>query len=194
MTLSNLHLQQLSFRVAVSELQTVLPWMWHFGRVVRAVCCLKEKTADTTKQTRLPVGLSPASVQSPTKLQYTVHCSVVDRLEWNSGQAWCEVSSFRCTLCCVYLCFVFSSMILPSGAGVISVIRRCGLGTGAGHTSFPRAGTSGKVNTISYRCCVFRKPTYSDREIFRELKGKETSKENNGGLSLSKVWTNPTVT
>lgn len=38
---------------------------------------------------------------------------------------------------------------LPSGAGVISVIRRWGLGTGAGHASFPRAGTSGRVKTIS---------------------------------------------
>lgn len=38
---------------------------------------------------------------------------------------------------------------LPSGAGVMSVMRRCGLGTGAGHTYFPKAGTSGRVKTIS---------------------------------------------
>lgn len=53
---------------------------------------------------------------------------------------------------------------VPSGDAVILVIRRCGFGTGAGHTSFPSSGTSGSVNTISYRCCAFRKPTWGDRE------------------------------
>lgn len=88
------------------------------------------------------------------------------------------------------LFFSFSHDLLPSGAGVISVIRRCGLGTGAGHTSFPRAGTSGKVNTISYRCCVFRKPTYSEREIFGELKGKKINdSEEKQRLSFSLAQT-----
>lgn len=77
------------------------------------------------------------------------------------------------------LCFPHPPAILPSGAGVISVIRRCGLGTGAGHTSFPRAGTSGRLNTISYRCCVFRKPTYNKGEgdMLIRLKGKESSED-----------------
>lgn len=94
----------------------------------------------------------------------------------------------------------FSHDRLPSCTGAISVIRRCGLGTGAGHTSFPRAGTSGKVNTISYRCCVFRKPTYIKGRIFRALKGKGSGKDltitcYNGYLSIfHKLWTNPTGT
>ena len=98
-------------------------------------------------------------------------------------------------------------MVLPSGAGVMSVIRRCGLGTGAGHASFPRAGTSGRLNTISYLCCVFRKPTYDEGEGEGEgegetlirLQGKQSSKDltiwrkNNGFLFSYKLWTNPTV-
>lgn len=103
-------------------------------------------------------------------------------------------ASFRCTLCRVYSCFASFPLthdLLPSGADEISVIRRCGLGTGAGQTFFPRPGTSGKVNTISYRCCVFRKPTCGEtereRERFRELEesGKDLAirRKNNGCLA-----------
>lgn len=37
----------------------------------------------------------------------------------------------------------------PSAAGLMSEIWRWGFGIGAGHTFLPKAGTSGRVNTIS---------------------------------------------